>query len=325
MAGLDVERIIAVGASQSAIRIVAYHNAVRPLAGVFDGFMPLLHGAALRTDLGVNVFKVLSETDVARDQVVYRQPDSSHLRTWEVAGTAHVDFRLVQQVIPLHTREFGGPLQPTNCTSPPYSRIPLMFVINAALDHMVTWVKHGKAPPSAPAIETVGVPAVIARDAVDNALGGIRLSQHAVPTATNTGLNTPVTNFCRAFGTHLPFDDETLATLYPDHQSYVGQVIKATHETQRDGFIVGPDAAATIRTQHDRTSVDLDRRIPHEHALSLDALNGQNPYEWVQVLESPSHRSRRPARERGRSRHLAGTRRGTASEALPSTLPNVRD
>jgi hypothetical protein len=247
MAGLAVERIIAVGASLSAIRLVAYHNAVHPLAGVFDGFMPFLHGAGLRTDLGVKVFKVLSETDVARDQVPYRQTDSNDLRRWEVAGTSHVDFRLVQQVIPLQTREFGGPLQPTNCTLPPYSRIPLMFVINAALDHMVAWVKQGKAPPHGPDIETVGMPPVIARDSYGNALGGIRLSQHAVPTATNTGLNTPLTNFCRTFGTHQPFDDQTLAALYPDHQSYLGAVIKATHQTQQDGFIVGADAAATIR------------------------------------------------------------------------------
>jgi hypothetical protein len=220
---------------------------VHPLASVFDAFMPLLQGARLRTDLAVKVFKVLSETDVANTQIPYRQPDSNDLRRWEVAGTSHVDFRLVQQVIPLQTRDFGGPLQPTNCTSPPYSRIPLTFVINAALDHMVAWVKHGKAPPHGPDIETVGMPPVIARDSFGNALGGIRLSQHAVPTATNTGLNTPLTNFCRTFGTHLPFDDETLAALYPDHQAYLSLVIKATHETQRDGFIVGPDAAATIR------------------------------------------------------------------------------
>jgi Alpha/beta hydrolase domain len=247
MAGLNVERIIAVGASLSAVRLVAYHNAVHPLAGVFDGFMPFLNGARLRTDLGAKVFKVLSETDVANTQIPFRQTDSNDLRRWEVAGTSHVDFRLVQQVIPLQTRDFGGPLQPTNCTSPPYSRIPLTFVIDAALDHMVAWVKHGKAPPHGSDIETVGMPPVIARDPFGNALGGIRLSQHAVPTATNTGLNTPLTNFCRTFGTHLPFDEQTLATLYPDHQSYLAAVIEATHETQRDGFIVGADAAATIR------------------------------------------------------------------------------
>ena len=247
MSGLNVERIIAAGASLSAIRLVAYHNAVHPLAGVFDGFMPFLHGARLRTDLGVKVFKVLSETDVARDQVPYRQPDSNDLRRWEVAGTSHVDFRLVQQVIPLQARDLGAPQQPTNCTLPPYSRIPLAFVIDAAYDHMVAWVKHGKAPPHGADIETVDMPAVIARDSFGNAHGGIRLSQHAVPTATNTGLNGPPTNFCRTFGAHLPFDDETLATLYPDHQSYLAAVIEATHEAQRDGFIVGADAASTIR------------------------------------------------------------------------------
>jgi hypothetical protein len=257
MMGLDVERIIAAGASLSAIRLVAYHNAVHPLVGVFDGFMPILHGGRLRTDLGAKVFKVLTETDVARDQVLYRQPDSDTLRRWEVAGTSHVDFRLVQGVIPLQTRDLGGPQQPTNCTFPPYSRIPFAFVTNAAFDHLVAWVKKGTAPPTAPDIETVETPAVIARDELGNALGGIQLSQHAVPTATNTGVNGPATNFCRTFGTHLPFDEDTLKTLYPDRQSYLGMVITATHATQRDGFIVGPDAAATIR---DAARSDIGRR-----------------------------------------------------------------
>jgi hypothetical protein len=249
MAGLDVDRIIAVGASQSAIRLVAYHNAVHPLTGVFDGFMPILHGARLRTDLGVKVFKVLTETDVWRDQVAYRQPDSDSLvlRRWEVAGTSHVDFRLVQRVIPLQTRDLGGPQQPTSCTFPPYSRIPFAFAINAAYDHMVAWIQKGVAPPLGSEIQTDQTASVIARDGFGNALGGIRLSQHAIPTATNTGVNGPATNFCRTFGTHVPFDEASLAMLYPDHQSYLTMVITATHESQRAGFIVGADAAATIQ------------------------------------------------------------------------------
>jgi hypothetical protein len=245
MAGLQVERIIGVGVSQGAVRIVAYHNGVHPLAAVFDGFMPLLHGAMLRTDLGIPAFKVLSETDVWRDQVPFRQPDSGHLRRWEVAGTAHLDFRVAQAFLPLQTREFGLLPQPA-CTAPPLSRIPLAFVLHAAFDHMAAWVKRGIEPPTGPDID-VDMSGAIVRDGFGNALGGIRLSQHAVPTAVNTGVNGPLTNACRVYGSYVPFDEETLAALYPDHQSYLAAAIEATHETQRDGFIVGADAAATIR------------------------------------------------------------------------------
>jgi hypothetical protein len=246
MGGLPVERIIALGVSQGAVRLVAYHNAVHPLAGVFDGFMQGLHGAALRTDLGVKVFKLLSETDVWRDQIPYRQLDSGTLRRWEVAGSAHLDFRFEQQLLPLQIREFGvAPTPP--CTSPPFSRIPLVFVINAALDHLAEWIRTGVAPPTGPDIETVGVPEVIARDGFGNALGGIRLSQHAVPTATNTGVNGPPASACRTYGSYVPFDDQTLAALYGNHGTYVSQVARVTAENLAAGYIVVEDAEATIR------------------------------------------------------------------------------
>jgi hypothetical protein len=216
--------------------------------GVFDGFMPFLQGARLRTDLDVKAFKVLSETDVSHHQLPYRQADSDTLRRWEVAGTSHVDFHLVQRVIPLQTRDLGGPQQPANCTSPPYSRIPLAFVAHAAIDHMVAWVKHGIAPPHAPDIETADTPDMIARDGFGNARGGIRLPQHAVPVAVNTGLNTPLTNFCRTFGSHEPFDPATLEALYPNHGTYVSQVVQVTLENLAQGYIVLEDAIATRGT-----------------------------------------------------------------------------
>ena len=81
-----------------------------------------------------------------------------------------------------------------------------------AMDHLVRWVSHDIAPPTAPDIELLTITpdsAVMARDNFGNALGGIRLSQHAVPTATNTGLNSGP-GFCRLFGWFQPFDAATL-------------------------------------------------------------------------------------------------------------------
>lgn len=115
MAGFDVQRIIAVGLSQGAIRLVVYHNAVHPLAGVFDGFMADFHGGMVRTDLpddvAVKVFKVLTETDVWRDQATLRQPNSDRFHRWEVAGTSHIDFQAVETIKPLLVRD-GIPAWP---------------------------------------------------------------------------------------------------------------------------------------------------------------------------------------------------------------------
>ena len=44
MGGLRVERVFAIGASQSANRLVSYHNSIHPLAGVLDGFVLVVGG-----------------------------------------------------------------------------------------------------------------------------------------------------------------------------------------------------------------------------------------------------------------------------------------
>ncbi len=258
MAGLPVQRIFAVGLSMGANRLLSYHNSIHPLAGVFDAFIFLHGGSVLRTDLDVKVFKILSETDVAgnraaKSQAWIRQPDSDHFRRWEVAGAAHLDYHLMQELAPLQARDSLPVVSGAVCDLPVFSRIPAYFVHNAAYDHMVNWVKHNVDPPIGPDIEveTLGEQiSVLARDNFGNALGGVRLAQHAVPTATNTGLNfpdLPATNFCRTFGSYVNFDMATLGALYGDHQMYLALVISATHESQSRGFIVGADAAATIR------------------------------------------------------------------------------
>ena len=248
MGGLVAKRIVAVGVSQSADRLVRYHNHIHPRAGVFDAFAVFEGGVKLRTDLDVKVFKVLSETDIAGRQAYLRQPDSNHLRRWEVAGSSHLDFHARQGLDPLQARDLGGS-PPGACTQPPLSRIPFYFVGNAALDALVAWVRDGTEPATGRDIVTPSVTptsAVIARDSLGNALGGIRLSQHDVPIATNTGVNSG-SGFCSFYGSHQPFDGKTLAALYRTHDTYVSRVRQVTQGNVQRGFIVHEDAEATIR------------------------------------------------------------------------------
>jgi hypothetical protein len=80
--------------------------------------------------------------------------------------------------------------------------------------------------------------------------GGIRLSQHAVPTATNTGVNSqqPGTKgFCSTYGSYQPFDAATLSALYLNHGTYVSKVTQVTHGNLNNGFIVLEDVIATVR------------------------------------------------------------------------------
>ena len=118
----------------------------------------------------------------------------------------------------------------------------------AALDHLVAWVKDGKAPPTAPPIDitSAGPPAVIARDVNGNSSGGgIRLAGIAVPIAVNTGQNTGP-GFCWLYGSHVDFDRAKLASLYPTHAAYVAAVRAVTEDNVKAGYILRPDADATI-------------------------------------------------------------------------------
>jgi hypothetical protein len=275
LGALKAVRIFATGHSQSAGRLGTYVNSVHPLQHAFDAVILHGGGARVRTDLDIPVWKLLSETDV-QNQAVNRQPDTNRFRTWEVAGDSHVDFQFVSYSRQLSQRD-GSPIAPGftpggaggraanrdaaapaappaarsgnagNCDKPSYSHVPFYQVFDAALDHLVVWVKDGKAPPTAPPIEvsSVGPPALMARDAAGNALGGIRLAAHAVPTAVNTGVNSGP-GFCRLNGSHEPFDPATLAKLYPTHGSYVSKVKSVTEANLEAGYILGPEADATI-------------------------------------------------------------------------------
>jgi len=250
MGGLKVKRVFAIGASQSAMRLTTYYNSIQPLAGVIDAYDFSVSGGPFRGDLGIKKFRYLSETDlVALGQAYLRAPDSDELRSWEVAGAAHFDYYSQEGTAPIVVRD-GILAAPVNCASPPYSRIPFYQVGSAVLDNLLRWVKYGIPPASAPPIEiaSMGPPVEIARDSYGNALGGIRLSQHDVPTATNTGLNLPPypQSFCIFFGSHVPFDEATLAALYPNHIKYTLEVTKVTTKNLLRGYIVWQDALATI-------------------------------------------------------------------------------
>ena len=79
-----------------------------------------------------------------------------------------------------------------------------------------------------------------------NVLGGIRLAEHAVPTATNTGINSG-DSICRLYGSHEPFVLDTLKTLYPNPESYISAVRRVVEQNLSDGFILPVDAQQTIR------------------------------------------------------------------------------
>jgi hypothetical protein len=269
---LKVKRVIAVGESQSAFRMVNYINGVHPLAGVYDGFLVHSRGSGgafgaplsqapqvvvdspsptlIRDDIDVPVLTLQTETDLTfLNYFPARQDDSKRFRLWEVAGTAHADAYTFAGQTDLGNSPDIVALTVTTSPVPgiitcnlPVNAGPQHFVVNAAFAAINRWVASGKPPKAAPRLEVTGPPAVIARDANGNAIGGIRTPQVDVPIAAfaETQFGSSIT--CLLFGTTTPFDASKLASLYPTHRAFVAAYKKAANRAVKRGFLRGPDA-----------------------------------------------------------------------------------
>ncbi len=269
LGGLSSERLIAIGESQSAGRLVTYVNAVDPLVRIYDGFLihsrysgsaPLSEGpepeintpdvVRVREDLRVPVLMFETETDlITIGGLPDRQADGPLFRLWEVAGTAHND----TYALMVGTGDMGDDLSVADvletaspipgiidCDSPINSG-PQHFVLKAAIAALDQWIRGGDAPPKAPRLEVDEDTSEFVLDAYGNVLGGIRTPYVDVPIATLSGLGQSGVSFCRLFGTTVLFDADTLASLYPDHETYVSAVNEATDRAVAAGFILEPD------------------------------------------------------------------------------------
>jgi hypothetical protein len=270
LADLEVKRVVAVGESQSAIRLTNYVNAIHPIAHVFDGYLihsrasfalPLSEApqpsivppgaTAIREDIDVPVLTFQTETDLTfLGYFAARQDDSKNFRLWEVAGTAHYDTYGLGAgmtdigdspdvaAIVLMTSAAGGFI---DCDTP-FNSGPQHFVLNAAWSKLIRWVRTGKAPKSAPRLEVSGGPPVaIERDANGNARGGIRTPYVDAPIATLAG-EQEGSIVCRIFGATTLFDAETLTSLYPTHKSFTSAYNKSLKRAVKKGWILKPDA-----------------------------------------------------------------------------------
>lgn len=268
--GLVPERLLAMGESQSASRLVTYINAVHPLVDVYDGFLVHSRGASgsaltqsplaaeptpspslIRDDLTEPVFVVQAEGDVISSNLAIRQPDTPTFRQWELAGTAHADAYMVgvgfsdlgtgagaAQMFAL-MRSPNPP--PSGCASS-LNAGGHHWTFQAALRGLDTWVRTGTPPAVGPLLSVASTsPVVLERDEVGNAVGGVRSPHVDAPVATLTGINAG-TGFCRLFGSTVPLTSEQLLARYPDHEAFVAAWEAALDDAVAGGFLLQPDA-----------------------------------------------------------------------------------
>jgi hypothetical protein len=275
---LQIKHVIGTGVSQSAWRLVPYINAFQPTAHVYDGFFvhsrgrgaPPLQGVGIISDnqpdpidssVDVPVFLFQTEGDLLTlDYAVARQEDSDHVHTWELAGAPHVgggtplDRTLAAGV---RARDTGAAAPPGNpvCAPNPFPAWP---VADAAWDHLRAWVDGGGPPPTSPLIQLSQTPnlapvppgdtnALIARDDMVNALGGIRTPAIDAPVGTYYG-SSPCSPGRLGFlaGLFVPFDAATQSRLFPSHGDYVARVTASANKAVTDGFILQDDAARLV-------------------------------------------------------------------------------
>jgi hypothetical protein len=208
----------------------------------------------VREDVKTPVLIFQTETDmVLLGYAPARQRDRRWIRTWEVAGTAHGD---VYQLLVGMTDQ--GPAAadttyhpPTPSPIPgiidcgtPINNGPQHYVLSAAVVQLDRWVRGGKAARKAQRLRMDGDAFVL--DERGNVRGGVRTPQTDVPISALSGLGQTGANFCRLFGTSIPFDEATLASLYPTHERYVARVRKAAKRATRAGFLLPVDARAVV-------------------------------------------------------------------------------
>jgi hypothetical protein len=273
LAELPVERVIAIGESQSAMRLTTYINAIDPVAEVYDGFFVHARGRAgaplddsgplrdpsapperFRDDLRVPTLCFEAETDLLMlGYYPARQPDNERFRLWEVAGTSHADvYTFVVGFADsgaLSVDELAGLWAPTSAPlgyelDRPVNTGPQHYVLQAALAQFDRWLRDGTPPNTAPRLEVRdGAEPLFAVDEHGNARGGVRTPHVDVPVATLSGLGNSGASISRLCGTTTPFTDEQLAALYNNKADYCAKFDAATDEAVAAGFLLEADAS----------------------------------------------------------------------------------
>jgi len=268
-----IERVLAIGESQSAFRLTTYVNEVDPLAQVFDGFFVHARGGPgaplddespaisfddppvfFREDLRVPVMCVEAETDLAvLGYGSARQPDNEQFVLWEMAGTSHADAytfyggMVDTGVLPIEElaaawtpqREYFG-----MTLDKPVNAGPQHYVLNAAVARFDQWLRDGTRPPAAGrlSVRAESDPMEFERDEHGIALGGVRTPHVDVPVAVLSGLGNggaPMAHLC---GATTPFTPEQLAALYPSRTGYLERFAEATERAVTAGHLLAADA-----------------------------------------------------------------------------------
>jgi hypothetical protein len=215
-------------------------------------------GERIREDVRVPVLVLQSETDVITlGGGLAEQPDTDRVRVWEMAGAAHADTYTVSAGRhddgTLEMARFAELLRPTTNlimgrTSTPINAGPQQhYVAQAALSQLVRWAAGGEPPPSVPRLELDETKKSYRVDDRGNVLGGLRTPWVDAPVAVMSGLGQTGETFAFLFGQTQPFDEATLASVYPGGRGeFLERFTASLDEAIAAGFILVADRSEIL-------------------------------------------------------------------------------
>lgn len=265
LVGAPVEKVYAIGCSQSGMYLSAYFNVFHetdrpsPIDPPFDGYLsytgsmmvPLnqeedppeaTDPIQVTKNCPVPVIRIMSQWDF-RDfagHISHRRPDGDEIgdrfRLYEIASHAHNT--LVGGLYRPGREEMKALGQKTQFPATDFSPLPLDAVMRQAVRNLDMWSRQNIAPPHAPAFIETDENGYAALDENGNCKGGLRLPQIDVPVAAyHSGTKTNDQDSC-----YVPFSTEKLKELYPTHEDYVLKMFTAIDKMLEQNFISVQDA-----------------------------------------------------------------------------------
>jgi len=177
LGSLKVKNVIGVGDSQSAFRLDTYVNAFQPISHAYSAFMavgrsgleaPITTGTFgtvfpgdIRTDNTAPFIQVNAQGDILElDAAASRQADNTDLRTWELAGAAHIDVHeatylletlaVEEPTLPVPECILGTPISGTGTELDGINQTNNMEIFeaeDAAIQDLQNWLVNGVPAP----------------------------------------------------------------------------------------------------------------------------------------------------------------------------------
>lgn len=211
LAGYGVDTIIATGYSQSARYVTTLSNSFYPTDGpvandpVIDGFIIAAGGPVSSTPNGAGfnprgdlrnfeqglakTVRFTTESDIGSALIRQTEAERPLLRTYEVAGAAHVDLASTQTGAKISEFQFGVSGGGGFGCDLPLNPIRTGIPLSAIQHRLARWIQLDELPPASRFIDYDEIAEEWIRDADGNVLGGVRPARIEVPLGAYSGDN----------------------------------------------------------------------------------------------------------------------------------------